>query len=173
MLLPQRLRSVQTLEMRWLKKPRQANEANFMYALQDLWADPTTTDSELHALCRVVPESFPNVRQLDIVLDCFVSPPEELGEPIPIVERLVLGPIEDMLRVLGPGREYKVYIQMDVWDGLLRRHRGLYGPELRNEMNGYIEGRFWKVLGPGNKLGYWICSGQYYDSFTSVMGAPF
>lgn len=144
-----------------------------MYALQDLWADPTTTDSELHTLCRVVPESFPNVRQLDIVLDCFVSPPEELGEPIPIVERLVLGPIEDMLRVLGPGREYKVYIKMEVWDGLMKRHMGLYGPELRIEMNGYTEGRFWKVLGPGNEVGYWICSGWYSMNLTSVKRAPF
>ncbi|KFY36953.1 hypothetical protein V494_04920 [Pseudogymnoascus sp. VKM F-4513 (FW-928)] len=173
MLLPQRLRGVRSLEMLWLSRFWQPNEPNFMFPLHDLWADPTTTDSELHALCQMVLESFPNVHQLSISLECIISPPEELGEPIPIVERVVLGPIEDMLRVLGTGREYKVYIQMVVWDGLLGRHMDLYGPELRVEKNGIMEGRFWKVLDPDNELGYWICSGKFYDSLTSVKRAPF
>lgn len=113
----------------------------------------------------MVVESFPNVRQLYIMLDCYISPPESPEQPI--IESVILSPLEDMLRILGPGRELNVSVHMDLWDHLMRRYAHLYGPELRIERNGFTEGRFWKVFGPEGEFGYWICSGQYYH--TSVL----
>ncbi len=166
MLLPQRLRGVRSLEMRWLSTSRQTGDAKdikYIYPLRGVWADPPTNDSKLHALCRMVPEAFPNVCQLYIWLDCFIIPPERHGDPMSEVERFILRPVEDMLRILGPGRELSISIQIILWEHVARRYALLYGPELRIERNGIMEGRFWKVVGPGNELGYWICSGHHHD----------
>ncbi|OBT83116.1 hypothetical protein VE02_08071 [Pseudogymnoascus sp. 03VT05] len=170
MILPQRLRAVQSLEMCWLGK-------NGKSQLKVLWDDPTTEDSELHALCRMVPQAFPHVLHLDITILCDIRP---TGDDFPDItwatrgvrartlklsalamEHSIFGPIEIMIRTLGPGREFSITIPMPAWEILEHKHRVLYGPELKIEWYCYgMEGRFWKVLDPGNELGYWVCCGD-------------
>ncbi|KFZ01922.1 hypothetical protein V501_09715 [Pseudogymnoascus sp. VKM F-4519 (FW-2642)] len=170
MILPQRLRAIPSLEMCWLNKYNRSQ-------LQVLWDDPTTEDSELHALCRMVPQAFPNVLRLDITIICDIRP---TGDDFPDItwatrrvrartlklsalamEHSIFGPIERMLRTLGPGREFSITISMRAWEILANKHRVLYGSELKIEWYcSGIEGRFWKVLDPGNELGYWICCGD-------------
>ncbi|OBT97676.1 hypothetical protein VE01_04594 [Pseudogymnoascus verrucosus] len=170
MVLPQRLRAIPFLEMCWLNKYSRSQ-------LRVLWDDPTTEDSELHALCRMVPQAFPNVLRLDITIICDIRP---TGDDFPDItwatrrvrartlklsalamEHSIFGPIERMLRTLGPGREFSITISMCAWEILADKHRVLYGSELKIEWYcSGIEGRFWKVLDPVNELGYWICCGD-------------
>ncbi|OBT68352.1 hypothetical protein VE03_02958 [Pseudogymnoascus sp. 23342-1-I1] len=171
-ILPQRLRAIPYLEMCWFK--------TYGDCLQALQEDPTKEDSEFHALCRMVPQAFPNVLHLDIAILCDIRP---IGDDFPDIrwatrgvrartlklsalamEHSILGPFENMLRTLGPGREFSITIPMGSWRILEYKHRTLYGPKLRIEWYHYgWEGRFWKVLDPDNELGYWISCGDHED----------
>lgn len=75
------------------------------------------------------------------------------------MERDILGPVESILRTLGPGRGFSITIPIETWDIISHRHKVLYGQKLRMEQYGRGEVRLWKVLDPGNELGYWICRG--------------
>lgn len=179
-ILPQRLRAITNLEMCWFKK--------YGTCLRALQEDPTREDSELHALCRMVPQAFPRVLSLDIAILCDIRP---TGDDFPetrwatrgvrartlklstlAIERSILGPFENMLRTLGPTREFSITIPMLAWSILLNQHHTLYGPNLRIEWYCYrSEGRFWRVLDPGNELGYWISCGHYEDQrLLNMMG---
>ncbi|KAL5353303.1 hypothetical protein ACLOAV_001339 [Pseudogymnoascus australis] len=171
-ILPQRLRAITNLEMCWFEK--------YGTCLRALQEDPTREDSELHALCRMVPQAFPRVLSLDIAILCDIRP---TGDDFPdtrwatrgvrartlklstlAIEQSILGPFENMLRTLGPAREFSITIPMLAWSILLNQHHTLYGPNLRIEWYCYrSEGRFWKVLDPGNELGYWISCGHHED----------
>ena len=85
------------------------------------------------------------------------------------MERAILGPIESMLRALGPGREFSITVSMQAWGLLVYKHRTLYGLKLRVELYNTDEGRFWKVLDPGNELGYWISSGADEDPRIGIL----
>ncbi|KFY37033.1 hypothetical protein V494_04900 [Pseudogymnoascus sp. VKM F-4513 (FW-928)] len=171
-ILPQRLRAIQSLEMCWLRRSRKPQGEVFGENL-------TGEDTELHALCRMVPEAFPHVTNLNITILSYIKP---TGDDFPditwatrlvrarvkklsalTIERSILSPIETMLRTLGPGRGFSITVGMSAW-GILWEYRRLCDPELRIEWYHYgHEGRFWKVLDPSNDLGYWICSGFYDD----------
>ncbi|KFY94706.1 hypothetical protein V500_03100 [Pseudogymnoascus sp. VKM F-4518 (FW-2643)] len=106
-LLPQRLRVIESLEISWTF--RSSVGIRNHKPLEVLWKEPTAKDSVLHEMCRIVPEQFPHLRRLDIHLLCDISEPyprhiEDSGG----LERVILGPIEDMIRVLGPGPEDQV-----------------------------------------------------------------
>lgn len=71
-----------------------------------------------------------------------------------------MGPIEDMIRVLGSGRQVTIAIQRGGWNALLKRNWELHGDDLTVEMENRFTGRFWKALNPNGDLGYWISTGQ-------------
>ncbi|KFY81649.1 hypothetical protein V500_11226 [Pseudogymnoascus sp. VKM F-4518 (FW-2643)] len=163
-ILPQRLRAITSLEICWLNKFDKSR-------IKVLWDNPTTEDSELHDLCRMVPQAFPHVLRLDITLLCDIRPigddftrlslPEARELTVSAMERVILGPVESMLRALGPGREFSITVPMLAWIMLQALHRFLYGPKLKIEWYIYgMDGRFWKELDPSNELGYWICCGD-------------
>lgn len=150
-----------------------------MSQVQVLWDDPTTEDAELHALYRMVPRAFPRVLHLDISLlgdtrptgDDYtgLTPVESMISRASAMERVILVPVESMLRALGPGRELSITVSVQAWGILVYKHRTLYGPKLRVELYNTNEGRFWKVLDPGNELGYWIYSGADEDPMIGVL----
>ncbi|KFY21172.1 hypothetical protein V491_03102, partial [Pseudogymnoascus sp. VKM F-3775] len=158
LILPQRLRSIKSLEISWTFRPTVTDEK----PMEVLWNDPTTEDSVLHEMCRMIPELFPHVSQLDINFLYELRVRQEFQDAISAlggIERVILGPIEDMIRVLGPGREVCIAIQQSVFSDLHEKKQELYGSELKTEIyNPYIT-RFWKELDPDNGLGYWICRG--------------
>ncbi|OBT64991.1 hypothetical protein VE03_05655 [Pseudogymnoascus sp. 23342-1-I1] len=150
-ILPQRLRCIESLELSWDFRPM--SRVSGYKPLRLLWENPAAEDSDLHEMCRMVLKSFPRLRWLDINL-LFETRNIPGG-----AERTILGPIEDMIRALGPEREVCIAIQRSVFSSIYDEHLELYGQELKTEVyNPYIA-RFWKDLGLGNGLGYWICAG--------------
>ncbi|KAI1375781.1 hypothetical protein F4677DRAFT_420712 [Hypoxylon crocopeplum] len=131
--------------------------------------DPVTyEDLPLYSLCRMIPETFPSIHHLYISLQRPIAPLTPIYGPRPPsreceestsrMERIVLKPIEDMVRVLGPGRDINIAIQRGATEMLTRTYVKLHGREkLRCEFNPSLNYRFWKPL--GDELGYWICSG--------------
>lgn len=172
LLLPQQyLSKITSLEMLWnFNIDYKTNR--FTDGLKSLWADPTRQDSPLHKACAVIPRSFPHLRRLYISIQSWIDPPG-MGprhDGISYVERVILGPVEDMLRSLepGPGKEFKIAIQHGAWYVLLRKYYSLYGAKLRRRsLDMLTRGRFWKPLDlPGSQkgdhvedFGYWICGG--------------
>ncbi|OBT69078.1 hypothetical protein VE03_01424 [Pseudogymnoascus sp. 23342-1-I1] len=96
-----------------------------MSQVQALWDNPTIEDSELHALCRMVPQAFPHVRHPDISLLGDIRPTEDDSTGLTPVEsaistasameRVILGLIESMLCALGPGREFSITVSIQAW----------------------------------------------------------
>jgi hypothetical protein len=163
-------------------------------ALKPLWDDPTRQDNPLQRLCSMIPKSFPSLRNLYISLQTSISPPgtavEEVEGRAAKVESVILRPMEEMLRSLGPGprKEFSVAIQRKEWMFLLLTCQKIYGSRLRVEEDQTLGrwGRFWKPLASADfsnaetgsdkehKLGYWICSGWndgavswYYRTFAT------
>lgn len=164
LLLPHRLSSINSLELLWDFSTPQPNGT----LLHVLWETPEAKDSPLHTLCRMVPEVFPNVHYLYISLQLrFWSPLAEFYDLISVLEQVILGSIEDMLRNLGlsSGREFNVAISRLAWDVLYQKNTDLDSSKVKCE--GHMSNdRFWKPLGPpgievpeDHMLGYWICSG--------------
>ncbi|OBT49864.1 hypothetical protein VE04_10206 [Pseudogymnoascus sp. 24MN13] len=158
LILPQRLRSIESMEVSWTFRPTATTDK----PLNVLWNDPTTKDSALHELCRMVPELFPRVRQLDInILGELRLRPDTHSTVIDLggIETVFLGPIEDMVRALGPGREVCIAIQQTVFHILFMEKLELYGQDLKQDIYNPYNIRFWKELDPDGGLGYWICDG--------------
>lgn len=158
-LLPQRLQLIQALEITWTFSPSVYIPG--YRPMQDLWRNPTTEDSVLHEMCQMVPKLFPHVRRLDIHLHCDLFMPMGFtGWSLDGVERIFLGPIEDMIRLLGPGREVCVAIQKSLFECLHEKNGNLFNlVQAKTELYNPYLARFWKELDPDNGLGYWICSG--------------
>lgn len=158
LILPRRLQSIKTLEISWTFRPTATDDK----PMEVLWNDPTTEDSVLHEMCRMVPALFPHVSQLDINFLYELRVRQEFQGTISAlggIEHVILGPIENMIRVLGPGREVCIAIQQSIFSDLHEKKQEIYGSELKTEIyNPYIT-RFWKELDPDNGLGYWICRG--------------
>ena len=161
--LPQRLYSIQSVEMLWFKRPK-PNHPSYICPMEVLWNDPTRTESPPHTLCQMIPQALPSIRQLNISLECSLNTPHPFQDPPSTINygHIALGTIEDMLRVLGPMREFNVTVPWTTWHDQAEKCGRLYGPKLRIERYNWLEGRFWKLLGgPGDELGYWVCCGHY------------
>lgn len=153
LLLPQRLNRIQSLEILWFKCRTRVKD----------------TSSPIHTLCQMVPQALPHVRQLTIFLGSSISQSRDTHSA-DFPDPAILDPIEDMIRALGPGREFNVSIELGTWHTLTSKYGALYSPNFRIEWyNTCIEGRFWKLLGPGDDLGYWICSGRFDDPVYGVL----
>ncbi|OBT40437.1 hypothetical protein VE00_08714 [Pseudogymnoascus sp. WSF 3629] len=158
LILPQRLRNIESMEVSWTFRPTATRDK----PLDILWNDPTTKDTVLHELCRMVPELFPRVRQLDInILGELRLRPDTHSAVVALggIEAVFLGPIEDMVRALGPGREVCIAIQQTVFHTLFMEKLELYGQDLKQDIYNPYNIRFWKELDPDSGLGYWICDG--------------
>jgi hypothetical protein len=176
LLPPRRLACITSLEMMWDFNPSAPPHDGSEDLLNPLWnaAPVDTTDSPLYALCRTVPDIFPRVRHLYISLQSWVAPGHRagIGSAIEAMERVILGPIEAMIAVLGPGVDVSVAVQKSGWVILSNKYRDLYGPSLRSEIDEWHNGRFWKSLGPGDELGYWLCTGWNDMAFLGLGYGP-
>jgi hypothetical protein len=130
----------------------------------------------LHDLCEMVPVTFPNVRRLYVALQAHIVPPVSFGSEdiIADVERVVLGPVEDMFRVLvagqGPGKkEFSLAIQKGGWqvfaDRLTARGarakrylEAFDGDDGHGSTGGSYREKLWKPLGEDG-AGYWLRPG--------------
>lgn len=156
--------------------------------VKPLWDDPTKQDTALHALCTTLTETFPHLCKLYISFQCWLSPGVPRsggdGDAISEMETIFLGPVEQMLRALGPrpDKEFRVAIQRGAWVVLHAKYHSLLGTALRVEsVDDQGRGRFWKPLcrlgdngdddngrvrGEEDGIGYWICSGwEDIDTF--------
>lgn len=168
LVLPQRLASIQSLELVWTKGPAKAPLVH---------GDSDSGEKDLCWLCDALPELFPQLKKLHLTLCFSVSAIRSLGpdgEPPNYsaidTERALLGPVEAMLAWFPhesqTGGELSITIDQSFWSVLLRKHDAMRMPGLRAETDLYIHfGRFWKRL-PGQQnggdgdAGYWLCSGQ-------------
>ncbi|QKX61406.1 uncharacterized protein TRUGW13939_08554 [Talaromyces rugulosus] len=173
-LLPlQRLARISSLVLIWdLKKPRQKyySEKNNLVGI--LWERAVTAspeplsgaDSTLHELCRIVLETFPNLHHLYISLQSHIAPPEPkiFEDPVGEVERVILSPIDEMVRALGPGRDVNIAIQLGGWQSIWRRRLKQNPGEVIAKFDEQSGNRIWKGLGDATaqpELGYWLCAG--------------
>ena len=119
-------------------------------------------------------KTFPHVQSLYISFQSWLDPGPGSSslqdDVISEVESIFLGPVEQMLRLLGPGpgKEFNIAIQRGAWFVLLRKYNKLYGSRLRVESeDGPMRGRFWRSLSLSSNhhddgcdnFGYWICGG--------------
>ncbi|ROW16963.1 hypothetical protein VPNG_01097 [Cytospora leucostoma] len=174
LILPQRLASIQSLELSWCKGPANTPFVNGRLDGEDLcW------------LCDALPEMFPQLKKLCLSLSFEVTRPgllgrdgESLYDPVIDVERALLGPVEAMLVRLPyesqTGGELSITIEQSFWSLLLRKHDAMRTPGLMADTDFCLNfGRFWKRLpgqqngGDGN-AGYWLYSGQE----TEYLGIP-
>ncbi|KAK7746899.1 cytochrome oxidase assembly protein 1 [Cytospora paraplurivora] len=166
LILPQRLASIQSLELVWAKGPANTPFVNDYIDGEDLcW------------LCDALPKLFPQLKKLYLSLPFEVRrfgfagrDDEALNDPVIDIERTLLGPVEAMLdrfpheSQIGDG--LSIGIEQSFWNLLLRKHDALRMPGLRAETDLYIHfGRFWKRLprqqnGGDGDAGYWLYSGQ-------------
>ncbi|KAK2613238.1 hypothetical protein N8I77_000162 [Diaporthe amygdali] len=146
--------------------------SRFVDGFKSLWDNPTGQDTPLHKLCAMIPKSFTHVQSLYISFQSWLQPSRRGAQDdvISEVESIILGPVEDMLRLLDPrsGKEFNVAIQTGAWRILLNKYNKLYGSRLKVETeDGLMRGRFWKSLDlcdsqkddDLDKFGYWICGG--------------
>ncbi|KAJ5807724.1 hypothetical protein N7474_008993 [Penicillium riverlandense] len=173
LLPPQRLASISSLVLIWdLKKPRQKYYSEKNNLVGVLWErvvtaspePPSGADSTLHELCRIVPETFPNLHHLYISLQSHIAPPEPkiFEDPVGEVERVILSPIDEVVRALGPGRDVKIAIQLGGWQAIWRRRLKRNPREVIAKFDEQSGNRLWKGLGDATgqpELGYWLCAG--------------
>lgn len=142
--------------------------------------------TRFHGLCDMVPATFPNVHRLYIALQAHIVPPASFSSEdiLGDVERVVLGPVEDMFRTLGPGqegtgrKEFSLAIQKGGWevftdrltarDTRARRYLEEFDEEEDGNGGSYRE-KVWKPLTEGGE-GYWLRPG--WDDF-EVFGSEY
>jgi hypothetical protein len=132
----------------------------------------------LHDLCEMVPATFPNVRRLYVALQAHIVPPVSFGSEdiVADVERVVLGPVEDMFCVLGAGpgqgrgkKEFSLAIQKGGWqvfsdrltarDARAKRYLEAFdGDDRYGSTGGSCQERLWKPFGEDG-AGYWLRPG--------------
>ncbi|KAL2263993.1 hypothetical protein VTK26DRAFT_3777 [Humicola hyalothermophila] len=194
------LAAMTSLELVWDFARDDQNNSNAGVTMRSIWdaaaaAKPSSTSTSapsqpstaFHHLCRMVPSTFPNLRRLYIALQAFLVPPEDFpladydDDLLGAVERVVLAPIEDLFRALGParGKDFSLAIQHGGWRVFADRltlEKGGKGKENRErdprafrcfEVVAMGERSFreklWKPLGDGEHEGYWLCPG--WDDF--------
>ncbi|KFY47460.1 hypothetical protein V496_10631 [Pseudogymnoascus sp. VKM F-4515 (FW-2607)] len=134
LLLHQRLSRIQSLEIIWKGRTRVEG-----------------TSSPIHSLCQMVPQALPHVRQLAIFFR------SSIGETRGIhfadfPDPAMVGPIEDMIRALGPGREFNVSIELRL-SGTTPVLRAGFGRYLVLEMS-WVTGFVVEDLATRNRMYY-------------------
>ncbi|KAK2616604.1 hypothetical protein QQS21_000427 [Conoideocrella luteorostrata] len=169
---PRLLQQVNSLELLW----GDHNRFLAMHPLTtELWNKPAVEqgDKMLPKLCRAIPEACPKLQKVHISIQFWVMPFEDdhpEHDRLHYFERNVLGPIEGMLRSLGPRVELNATIPSGVWLLLWKMYYVLLGKSFICEMDTPVTGRFQKPLGHAASggddagLSYWINSG-WNDKF--------
>ncbi|KAI2601957.1 hypothetical protein GGR54DRAFT_626261 [Hypoxylon sp. NC1633] len=169
LLLPQRIRNITALELIWdFDVPFQLIHSR--EPPEPLWTKPDACKSlPLPSLCRMIPETFPSLQHLYISLQRPIAPldtfgstplqPRELEECLSRMKLVILGPVEDLVRALGPGRDINIAVQRGAWEKLMLEYVRLHGAgNVRMEANEDLNTRFWTSL--DGDLGYWVCRGM-------------
>jgi len=136
LMAPQHLASVTSLELLWeFRKPHLLNSETMKAIWNQVQASsPSTPPSsphrtDFHAFCELIPRVFPNARHLYIALQANIAPPHTVAveDRVPLVDRHILAPLEDMFRQIGPapGKEFTVAIQGAGWYMFLEREAKL------------------------------------------------
>lgn len=191
---PHRLATVTRVELLWdvFDDRRKTLKAIYKQA-QEAQASPPSAppqsqlSTKFHELCQMTPRIFPNARNVYVALQSPIEPFPWASGPdcIPLVERAILGPVEDMFRAMGPApeKEFSLAIQLGGFLAVaVRRWReenldpSVYrGPpchfDVDDERGTFVlDGvpfrsvRAWRPLGPG-EAGYWLRPGLT-DSWT-------
>lgn len=135
---------------------------------EELWDKSKHEDDKmLRRLVRAIPEACPDIQKLHISIQFWVANTggdhHPVHDRVPHFERNVLGPIEDMMRGLGPRAEFSVAIPTGIWALLFNQLYDIQGRDLTRDLNCRAIERFAKSLGSsgseGSELKYWICCG--------------
>ncbi|KAL2021752.1 hypothetical protein VTK56DRAFT_6695 [Thermocarpiscus australiensis] len=126
---PRHLAAITSLELLWdLFDDRETIDAAYKRAqappsLPPPLPPPPTT--KFHELCQIAPRIFPNTRNVYVALQARIEPPmsEDPADRRPLLERAILGPVEDMFRAMGPApeKEFSFAMQLGGFVGLARR----------------------------------------------------
>lgn len=165
LLPPHHLARITSLELLWtFANPKLCNDETINATWdrsQTSPSSPPPPNTKLHDLCEMIPQTFPNVRHLYIALQAYIAPPSNLFPPedrIPAVNRVILGPVEDMFRRLGPGtgKEFSLAIQQGGWFAFADRLKGGHFQIFEDDTT--YRQRVWKPLGDDG-IGYWLRPG--------------
>ena len=152
LLLPQRLSSVTSLELVW--------------DLSHLWSllDPHEKCWPAYSgLASIVASAFPHLRKLYISVDIRHHMTNPSAEIIESDERQLLGPIDEIVRKLGPQlQDCEVALACYVHIAFMDRAKSA-GARIKNRSIGGLRcTRFWRPVAvdqgaqSGNDLGYWV-----------------
>jgi hypothetical protein len=114
--------------------------------------------TKFHTLCQLTPEIFPTAREVYIALQARIEPfiwAEQPADCLPLLERAILSPVEDMFRAMGPApeKEFGFGIQLGGFLALVRRHWRVEDVDNPNSVY-----RRAPSPGPGG-AGYWLRPG--------------
>ena len=180
LMAPQHLATITSLELLWhFDKPRLLNSETMNAIWNRVQASPSTPPSspprtDFHALCELIPQVFPNARHLYIALQANIAPPHPFADEdrIPLVDRYILGPLEDMLRQIGPapGKIFTVAIQGAGWHLFMEPEAKLLEPPRSERMytglGRYLScnpQRLTEVCGKGHRFAWLSEMGLYFN----------
>ncbi|OJJ42542.1 hypothetical protein ASPZODRAFT_29093 [Penicilliopsis zonata CBS 506.65] len=161
--LRQRLARITSLEINWHSQKLNDRTGHYVYYLVWPWQQIPVGEpyTPFHNLCRLIPDVFPHAHHLYISFQDFLLEPRgEIFETF-VVESITLRPIEEMVRVLGSGRQVKVALPKEAFGIMLTRNRESHGNDLiiETDKDNRHQVRVWKALEPTGDLGYWIAPG--------------
>ncbi|AEO57202.1 hypothetical protein MYCTH_2303064 [Thermothelomyces thermophilus ATCC 42464] len=191
---PRRLATITSVELLWdLFDDRETIKTVYKQAQASPSSVPPQSQpsTKFHELRQITPRIFPNARNVYVAVQAPIEPlfwAERPAACLPLLERAILGPVEDMFRAMGPEpeKEFSFAIQLGGFLALARRHwrdkdvdPGVYRrapSQCAVDESGYfvLDGvsfraiRAWRPLGPGG-AGYWLRPGLT-DSWTAGLG---
>jgi hypothetical protein len=141
----------------------------------------TNSTTHFHDLCEMIPQTFPNIHRLYVALQAYIVPPASFQSTHVIgdVERVILGPVEDMFRRMrlndldGSTKDFSLAIQRGGWQVMVDR-AAKRGARERSHVEGdeseSCQERLWRPLGNHQGEGYWLRPG--WDDI-EVMGTQY
>jgi hypothetical protein len=133
---PHRLATIPSVELLWdLLDDRETIKTVCKHAKTSSPPSPVPPHSQsdsqpstkFHTFCQLTPEIFPTAREVYIALQARIEPfiwAEQPADCLPLLERAILSPVEDMFRAMGPApeKEFGFGIQLGGFLALARRH---------------------------------------------------
>ncbi|KXX83064.1 hypothetical protein MMYC01_200467 [Madurella mycetomatis] len=163
LLSPQALGTITSVELIWnFLKPKSLVDKT-MESVWAMAAQPPSTSRPaqstlFHDLCRIVPSTLPNLRRLHVALQSYIAPSGTMRS-VDAVERVILGPVDDMFRQIGPGpeKEFSLAVQRGGWTVLAEHFAERYNRPLGvvQILDDCYQTQFWKPLNDENS-GYWV-----------------
>lgn len=163
LLSPQALGAITSVELIWnFLEPKsfadKIMESVWAIAAQTPSTPPPAQSTPFHELCRIIPLTLPNLRQLHVALQSYIAPPGAMRS-VDAVERVILGPVDDMFRQIDPKPEKKLSlaVQRGGWWVLAEHFAERYNRPLGvvQVLDDCYQTQFWKRLDNENS-GYWV-----------------